>query len=83
MTNPTVTIVPHDTTPGKLAEAELQFTDGPLAGLRLTHFGIWRHAVTFPHTYGFIDSHARVRISDLLLDAYAAVEGLAELAAVR
>jgi len=39
---------------GKLAEAELRFSDGPLAGLRLVGFTIWegrngrgRH-VTFP-----------------------------------
>jgi hypothetical protein len=39
---------------GKLADAELHFTDGPLAGLKLIGFGIWerRNAagrnVTFP-----------------------------------
>ena len=26
---------------GKLADAELHFTDGPLAGLKLIGFGIW------------------------------------------
>jgi hypothetical protein len=42
------------TPPGKLADAELVFTDGPLAGLRLLGFSVWerrnggeRH-VTFP-----------------------------------
>lgn len=41
--------------PGKLAVAEIQFTEGPLAGMRLTGFTIWerrggqgRHNVTFP-----------------------------------
>lgn len=39
--------------PGKLAEAELHFTDGPLAGLRLIGFSIWERKdggrnVTFP-----------------------------------
>ncbi len=42
------------TPPGKLAEAEIHFTDGPLAGLKLLGFGIWeqrhtaRRLVTFP-----------------------------------
>lgn len=40
--------------PGKLADAELHFTDGPLAGLKLTGFAIWERRggsgrnVTFP-----------------------------------
>jgi hypothetical protein len=40
--------------PGKLADAELHFTDGPLAGLKLIGFGIWERRtgggrnVTFP-----------------------------------
>lgn len=40
--------------PGKLADAELVFEDGPLAGLRLIGFGIWERRsgtgrnVTFP-----------------------------------
>jgi hypothetical protein len=40
--------------PGKLAEAELHFTDGPLAGLKLIGFAIWERRggtgrnVTFP-----------------------------------
>ena len=41
---------------GKLADAELHFTDGPLAGLKLIGFGIWERRgagttgrnVTFP-----------------------------------
>lgn len=38
---------------GKLADAELHFTDGPLAGLRLIGFGIWERKnggvnITFP-----------------------------------
>lgn len=28
---------------GKLADAELHFEDGPLAGLKLIGFGIWRN----------------------------------------
>jgi hypothetical protein len=39
----TVKIVPNDSgsPPGKLADAELLFSDGPLAGFRLLGFGIW------------------------------------------
>jgi hypothetical protein len=51
-----VKIVPNDkgTPPGKLADAELHFTDGPLAGLKLIGFSIWERRtgngrnVTFP-----------------------------------
>ncbi len=37
----TVRITPNDkgSQPGKLADAELHFTDGPLAGLKLIGFG--------------------------------------------
>lgn len=39
--------------PGKLADAELHFTSGPLEGLKLIGFGIWERKtggrnVTFP-----------------------------------
>ena len=40
--------------PGKLADAELLFTDGPLAGLKLVGFAVWERKtgtgrnVTFP-----------------------------------
>jgi hypothetical protein len=40
--------------PGKLADAELHFTDGPLAGLKLIGFAVWERKtgtgrnVTFP-----------------------------------
>jgi hypothetical protein len=40
--------------PGKLADAELQFTDGPLDGLKLIGFAVWERRtgngrnVTFP-----------------------------------
>lgn len=52
----TVKIVPNDkgNPPGKLADAELHFTDGVLEGLKLIGFSVWerrsgggRH-VTFP-----------------------------------
>jgi hypothetical protein len=52
----TVKIVPNDrnTPPGKLADAELHFTEGPLVGLKLIGFGVWERRggsgrnVTFP-----------------------------------
>jgi hypothetical protein len=52
----TVKITPNDkgNPPGKLADAELHFTDGPLAGLKLIGFAIWERrsgggrSVTFP-----------------------------------
>jgi hypothetical protein len=46
-----VQIAPNDRgdPPGKLADAELHFTDGPLKGLKLTGFSIWkRHGDTAP-----------------------------------
>ena len=50
-----VKIVPNkDALPGKLAEAELHFTDGALEGLKLIGFTIWERRtgggrnVTFP-----------------------------------
>ena len=53
----TIKITPNDkgNPPGKLAEAELHFTDGPLEGLKLIGFAIWERRgggggqnVTFP-----------------------------------
>jgi hypothetical protein len=50
----TIRIVPTLTPPGKLADAELHFDDGPLAGLKLIGFSIWERpggggrSVTFP-----------------------------------
>ena len=51
-----VRIVPHEsnTPPGKLADAELHFTDGPMHGLKLVGFAVWERKnghgrnVTFP-----------------------------------
>ena len=52
-----VKISPNDKNnpPGKLADAELHFTDGPLDGLKLIGFGVWESRaknggrnVTFP-----------------------------------
>jgi len=52
----TIKITPNDrgNPPGKLADAELHFTDGPLDGLKLIGFSIWERRggsgrnVTFP-----------------------------------
>ena len=52
----TVKITPNDkgNPPGKLADAELFFTDGPLEGLKLIGFAVWERRtgsgrnVTFP-----------------------------------
>ncbi len=52
----TIKIVPNDkgNPPGKLADAELHFTSGPLEGLKLIGFGVWERRsgtgrnVTFP-----------------------------------
>lgn len=52
----TIKITPNDkgNPPGKLAEAELHFTDGPLEGLKLIGFSVWERRggsgrnVTFP-----------------------------------
>jgi hypothetical protein len=51
----TIHFVPNDkgTPPGKLAEAELHFSGGPLDGLKLIGFAIWERRaggrnVTFP-----------------------------------
>jgi hypothetical protein len=54
--NLTVTIVPNDkgNPPGKLADVELRFHDGPLTGLKLVGFAIWERRggsgrnLTFP-----------------------------------
>jgi hypothetical protein len=52
----TVKILPNEkgNPPGKLADAELHFADGPLAGLKLIGFSVWERRtgsgrnVTFP-----------------------------------
>jgi hypothetical protein len=51
-----ITIIANDrgNPPGKFADAELHFSDGPLAGLKLIGFGVWKRRggagrnVTFP-----------------------------------
>jgi hypothetical protein len=53
----TIHFFPNDkgNPPGKLADAELHFDDGPLAGLKLIGFGLWQRkggdrdrTITFP-----------------------------------
>jgi len=52
----TVRITPYDKSnpPGKLADAELHFEEGPLAGLKIIGFAVWERRtgdgrnVTFP-----------------------------------
>ena len=53
----TIKITPNDkgNPPGKLADAEVHFIEGPLAGLKLIGFAVWErrgsnggHNVTFP-----------------------------------
>ena len=52
----TIKITPNDkgNPPGKLAEAELHFSEGPLDGLKLVGFSVWERRggggrnVTFP-----------------------------------
>lgn len=49
----TITFETHRAYPGKLADAELWFSDGPLAGLKLIGFAVWERRgggrnVTFP-----------------------------------
>ena len=55
MQHVTVKLIPNDKgkPPGKLADAELHFVDGALAGLKLIGFAIWERkgggrTVTFP-----------------------------------
>jgi hypothetical protein len=52
----TIKIIPNDkgNPPGKLADAEIHFTQGPLEGLKLIGFSVWERKtgngrnVTFP-----------------------------------
>lgn len=37
-----ITLTPSGNPPGKLADAELHFTDGPLAGMCIIGFGVWQ-----------------------------------------
>jgi len=64
----TIKISPNDkgNPPGKLADVELHFTDGPLAGLKLIGFAIWERRggngrnVTFPARQYSVNGERRV-----------------------
>jgi hypothetical protein len=90
-----VKILAAQNPPGKLADAELHFTDGPLAGLKLIGFAIWERRtgngrnVTFParqysvngerRSFSLLrpiaDTHAQETLRQLILDAFAGVQG--------
>jgi len=75
-----VTITPNDrgNPPGKLADAELHFYDGPLEGLKLIGFSIWeargggRRNVTFPSRQYAVNGERR---------SFALLRPIADLAA--
>lgn len=63
----TVKITPNDkgSPPGKLADAELHFSEGPLDGLKLIGFAVWERRggngrnVTFPARQYSVDGERR------------------------
>ena len=75
----TVKIVMHGVdTRGKVADAELHFGDGPLAGLKLIGFGIWQRTggglnVTFPARSYSVNGERR---SFALLRQAATIDGI-------
>mgnify|MGYP001574362052 CR=1 FL=1 len=75
-----VKIIPNDkdNPPGKLADAELHFTDGPLGGLKLIGFAIWERrtsggrTVTFPaRKYSINGEHRSFSLLRPLVDSTA------------
>lgn len=72
----TVKIAQPHVPAGKLAEAELHFSEGPLAGLTITGIEIWESRsegswnVTLPAVLTGGDMAARDRIRRLILEAY-------------
>jgi hypothetical protein len=82
-----IRFVPNDkgNPAGKLADAELHFAEGPLAGLKLIGFAIWErrnasgHNVTFParsysvngSTRSFVLLRPQDQLRDRILRAYA------------
>jgi hypothetical protein len=52
-----IVVTLNGATAGKLADAELHFTEGPLAGLRLVGFGVWkrREPKAIPDTGRYAD----------------------------
>lgn len=83
-----VKIEPNDkgNPPGKLADAELHFTDGPLSGLKLIGFAVWERRtgggrnVTFPARQYSVNgerrSFALLRPSDMDLNGQERVRTL-------
>ena len=79
MQHVTVKITPNDTghPPGKLADAELHFTDGVLAGLKLVGFAVWERTngvrtVTFPaRQYAVSGERRNVALLRPIIDASA------------
>lgn len=63
-----IKLIPNDrgNPPGKLADAELHFTDGPFDGLKLIGFSIWERRgangrnVTFPARQYSVNGERRV-----------------------
>jgi hypothetical protein len=84
--NLTVKITPNDkgNPPGKLADAELHFGDGPLAGLKLIGFSIWERrggngrTVTFPARQYAVNGERRSFALLRPIADVAAQEGLRE-----
>jgi broad specificity phosphatase PhoE len=76
-----VSFIPHDGggPQGKLADAELHFTDGPLEGLKLIGFTVWEGRtpaklnVTFPARQYSVNGERR---------SFALLRGLVDQAAV-
>src|SRR5688572_9570259 len=75
-----VKVVPNaiNNPPGKLADAELHFTDGPLEGLKLIGFGVWERRtgggrnVTFPaRQYSVIGDRRSFALLRPIVDATA------------
>ena len=76
----TIKITPNDkgNPPGKLAEAELHFNDGPLEGLKLVGFSVWERKsgsgrnVTFPaRTYSVLGERRSFALLRPLVDSTA------------
>jgi len=68
----------HANPPGKLADAELHFTDGPLDGLKLIGFAVWERRtgggrnVTFPaRTYSVNGERRSFALLRPIIDATA------------
>ena len=96
----TIKITPNDkgNPRGKLADAELHFTDGALEGLKLIGFSIWerrggngRNVAFSARSYAIngerrsfallrpvVDKTAQDVVRDLILEAYAEYEAVAE-----